>query len=87
MSGGVTSQVRDHGESALAWDEAAALLDVPPAALRQWSERLAFPCDIGRGGSPRFRRAALEALRDALPTAHSVSGAIHVARRGSTPNR
>jgi hypothetical protein len=81
MSGKVTRKVSDHGEAALAWDEAAALLDVPPAALRQWSERLAFPCDIGRTGSPRFRRAEIEALRDALPAAHSVSGAINVARQ------
>jgi len=64
----------------MAWDEAARLLDVPPAALRQWSELLAFPCDIGRQGSPRFRRAEIEALRDALPEAHSVRGAIRVAR-------
>jgi hypothetical protein len=54
---------------------------VPPAALQTWSERLAFPCDVGGPSGPRFRRSEIEALRDALPAAHSVSGAIQVARR------
>lgn len=60
--------------------EAAALLDVPATALATWSHRLSFPCDVGGGGSPRFRRSEIEALRDVLPTSHSVSGAIHAAR-------
>jgi hypothetical protein len=67
-------------EPALACADAARLLDVPPAALRTWSQRLAFPCDIGGPTGPRFRRSEIEALRDALPTAHSVTGAIHAAR-------
>lgn len=70
-----------HTEPVLPCAEAAALLDVPEQALTVWSRRLAFPCDVGRGGSPRFLRAEIEALRDALPDAHSVSGAIHIARR------
>ncbi|MDO8185438.1 hypothetical protein Q5424_09670 [Conexibacter sp. JD483] len=64
----------------LGCDDAAALLDVSPTALRAWSERLAFPCDVGDGSGPRFRRNEIEALRDALPDAHSVTGAIHAAR-------
>lgn len=60
--------------------EAAELLNVPISALETWSHRLAFPCDVGVVGSPRFRRREIEALRDALPIAHSVCGAIHVAR-------
>ncbi|MDO8210470.1 hypothetical protein [Conexibacter sp. CPCC 206217] len=69
------------GESQLCCTDAARLLDVPPAALQTWSERLAFPCDVGGATGPRFRRAEIEALRDALPQAHSINGAIQVARR------
>lgn len=82
MSGRVTSLL-PHGrsESELDCAEAASLLDVPATALRAWSERLSFPHDVGGGsGSPRFRRAEIEALRDALPLSHSVTGAIHAAR-------
>lgn len=68
------------GDRELPCAEAAALLNVPVTALETWSHRLAFPCDVGVSGSPRFRRREIEALRDALPVAHSVSGAIHVAR-------
>jgi hypothetical protein len=64
----------------LGCDDAAALLEVSPTALRTWSERLAFPCDVGDASGPRFRRTEIEALRDALPDAHSVTGAIHAAR-------
>ncbi len=64
----------------LGCDDAAALLEVSPTALRTWSERLAFPCDVGDASGPRFRRTEIEALRDALPEAHSVTGAIHAAR-------
>lgn len=70
-----------HGDSDLDSVEAAELLDVSPAALQQWSEQLAFPSDVGRSGSPRFRRREIEALRDALPEAHSVMGAVDAARR------
>lgn len=64
----------------LGCDDAAALLEVSPTALLTWSERLSFPCDIGGASGPRFRRNEIEALRDALPDAHSVTGAIHAAR-------
>lgn len=81
MSGRVTIvPVREHGDGHLDCAEAASLLDVPPRALQNWSERLAFPCDVGGAMGPRFRRAEIEALRDALPLSHSVTGAIHAAR-------
>jgi hypothetical protein len=64
----------------IACADAARLLDVPATALLTWSERLAFPCDVGDASGPRFRRTEIEALRDALPDAHSVTGAIRVAR-------
>lgn len=81
MSGRVTTlSVCEHGDSHLDCAEAASLLDVPPRALQNWSERLAFPSDVGGGRGPRFRREEIEALRDALPLSHSVTGAIHAAR-------
>jgi len=81
MSGRVTSLLRHaHGDSDLDCAAAADLLDVPAAALRSWSERLSFPHDVGGAGGPRFRRDEIEALRDALPRSHSVTGAIHAAR-------
>jgi hypothetical protein len=64
----------------LGCDDAAALLEVSPSALLTWSERLAFPCDVGGAAGPRFRRAEIEALRDALPDAHSVTGAVRAAK-------
>lgn len=64
----------------LACADAAALLEVPATALTTWSERLAFPIDVGRTGAPCFLRSEIEALRDALPQAHSVTGAVHAAR-------
>lgn len=64
----------------LACADAARLLDVSPTALQTWSERLAFPCDVGDASGSRFRRVEIEALRDALPDAHSVTGAIRAAR-------
>lgn len=64
----------------LGCDDAAALLEVSPSALLTWSERLAFPCDVGDASGPRFRRTEIEALREALPDAHSVTGAIHAAK-------
>lgn len=81
MSGRVTAlSVREHGDGDLDCAEAASLLDVPARALQTWSERLAFPCDVGGSAGPRFRRREIEALRDALPLSHSVTGAIHAAR-------
>jgi hypothetical protein len=86
MSGDATHAVWHSGgqgpaEPALCCTDAARLLDVPPAALQTWSERLSFPCDIGGPRGPRFRRSEIEALRAALPDAHSVTGAIQAARR------
>lgn len=59
-------------------ETAAALLAVPPAALRTWTERLAFPREVGTGA---YVRDEIEALRDALPAAHSIAGAVQAARR------
>jgi hypothetical protein len=66
--------------------EAAALLEVAPGALTIWSQRLSFPADVGQTGAPSFRRREIEALRDALPLAHSVTGAIDAARRRVLPS-
>jgi hypothetical protein len=71
---------RDTGDE-LACEAAAELLDVLPAVLVGWAERLSFPVDVGAEGRPRFRRAEIEALRAALPAAHSVEGAISAAQR------
>jgi len=59
-------------------EAAAALLEVPPAALRTWTERLAFPREVAVG---TYVRDEIEALREALPEAHSVVGAVQAARR------
>lgn len=81
MSGRVTRLAPRCGEqNDLDCVEAAGLLEVPETALRTWSERLSFPSDVGSGGKPRFRREEIEALRDALPRSHSVTGAIQAAR-------
>lgn len=72
--------VQGHSDGHLDCAEAASLLDVPARALQSWSERLAFPADVGGARGPRFRRDEIEALRDALPLSHSVTGAIHAAR-------
>jgi hypothetical protein len=60
--------------------EAAALLGVPPLALERWAQRLAFPHSDGDGATARFKRAEIEALRDALVSTHSVEGAVRAAR-------
>jgi len=62
--------------------EAAALLGIPPAALERWAQRLAFPHDVGgeMSQTARFKRAEIEALRDALVRTHSVEGAVRAAR-------
>lgn len=60
--------------------EAAALLGVPPAALERWAQRMAFPNPDGSGGTARFKRTEIEALRDALVNTHSVEGAVRAAR-------
>jgi hypothetical protein len=69
---------RDAGD--LTCSEAAALLGVPPAALERWAQQLAFPHADGAGDTPRFKRAEIEALRDALVRTHSVEGAVRAAR-------
>ncbi|MBS1870077.1 MAG: MerR family transcriptional regulator [Actinobacteria bacterium] len=79
MSGYATSHAsRDAAE--LSCSEAADVLGIPPAALERWAERLAFPHAEGAGGTARFRRTEIEALRDALVRTHSVEGAVRAAR-------
>jgi hypothetical protein len=83
VSGNVTTVAPGEGGDDLSCAEAAALLGVPPAALERWAQELAFPHDVGGGeaaGAARFRRAEIEALRDALPRSHSVEGAVRAAR-------
>jgi hypothetical protein len=74
-----TSGERDAGDD-LDGDEAARLLDVPLEVLLSWARRMEFPRDLGAPGAPRFPRREVEALRDALPTAHSVEGAVRAAQ-------
>jgi helix-turn-helix protein len=79
MSGNATTYAWQEAADDLSCAEAAALLGVPPAALERWAQRLAFPHAVG-GASTRFRRAEIEALRDALVRSHSVEGAVRAAR-------
>jgi hypothetical protein len=85
MSGYATTYARQEGAEDLTCGEAAALLGVPPAALERWAEQLAFPHPDGAGVSARFKRAEIEALRDALVSTHSVEGAVRAARSRSQP--
>lgn len=80
MSGYATTYARQQDVEDLTCAEAAALLGVPPAALERWAQRLAFPHEAGSGADARFRRAEIEALRDALVRTHSVEGAVRAAR-------
>jgi len=80
MSGYATTYARHRDAEHLTCAEAAALLGVPPAALERWAQRLAFPHADGTGVAARFKRAEIEALRDALVSTHSVEGAVRVAR-------
>ncbi|HMJ03279.1 MAG TPA: hypothetical protein VK506_10070 [Conexibacter sp.] len=83
MSGNATTSASHDATDDLSAGEAAALLGVPPAALERWAQHLAFPHDVGCGGdrgAARFRRAEIEALRDALVSTHSVEGAVRAAR-------
>jgi hypothetical protein len=80
MSGYATTFARHEGAESLTCAEAAALLGVPPLALERWAQRLAFPHDTGAGADARFKRAEIEALRDALVSTHSVEGAVRAAR-------
>jgi len=76
----VTSHTLPEDPGDLSCDEAAALLGIPPAALERWAQQLAFPHPAGDGSGARFKRAEIEALRDALVNTHSVEGAVRVAR-------
>ena len=80
VSGYATTYARQENAEDLDCAEAAALLGVPPAALERWAERLAFPHADGAGVAARFKRAEIEALRDALVSTHSVEGAVRAAR-------
>jgi len=81
VSGNATTYAwQGAGEDDLDCAAAAALLGVPPAALERWARQLAFPHDVGGGGGTRFKRAEIEALRDALVASHSVEGAVRTAR-------
>ena len=83
MSGYATTYARQEDVEDLTCAEAAALLGVPPAALERWASRLAFPHDLAGGELPqgaRFKRAEIEARRDALVRTHSVEGAVRAAR-------
>jgi hypothetical protein len=80
MSGNATTFPWREEGGALEADEAARLLDVPIDVLLSWSRRMEFPHDLGAAGKPRFARREVEALRDALATAHSVEGAVRAAQ-------
>jgi hypothetical protein len=80
VSGYATTYARQESAEDLTCAEAAALLGVPPAALERWAQQLAFPHPDGTGVAARFKRAEIEALRDALVSTHSVEGAMRVAR-------
>lgn len=79
MSGNATTHARRDAVD-LTCAEAATLLGVPPAALERWAQQLAFPHADGAGGAIHFKRAEIEALRDALVNTHSVEGAVRAAR-------
>ncbi len=80
VSGYATTFAWQEDPGDLTCAEAAALLGVPPAALERWAQRMAFPHPDGSGGTARFRRTEIEALRDALVSTHSVEGAVRAAR-------
>lgn len=80
VSGYATTYAWQESREDLSCTEAATLLGVPPTALERWAQRLAFPHPDGSGAAARFKRAEIEALRDALVSAHSVEGAVRAAR-------
>lgn len=81
MSGNATTYAwQEEADEGLTCAEAAALLGVPPAALERWAQHLAFPTPSGGPGRTTFKRAEIEALRDALVRTHSVEGAVRAAR-------
>ena len=82
MSGYATNSARQQDDD-LTCAEAAALLGIPSAALERWAQQLSFPRDAGPSSGARFKRAEIEALRDALVRTHSVEGAVRAAREGT----
>lgn len=86
MSGYATTHARREDAEDLTCTEAAALLGIPPAALERWAQQLSFPSDLSGGAASqaRFKRAEIEALRDALVRTHSVEGAVRAAREVSS---
>jgi hypothetical protein len=80
VSGYATTFAWQESPQDLSCREAAALLGVPPEALERWAQRMAFPHSDGAGAAARFKRAEIEALRDALVNTHSVEGAVRAAR-------
>lgn len=80
MSGNATTFAWREEPDELDGHEAARLLDVPLEVLLSWSRRMEFPHDLGAPGPPRFPRREVQALCDALPTAHSVEGAVRTAQ-------
>jgi hypothetical protein len=87
MSGYATTFARQQDPEDLTCAEAATLLGVPPAALERWAQQLAFPHDAGAATGARFKRAEIEALRDALVRTHSVEGAVRAARAARAGTR
>lgn len=82
VSGYATTYARQEDVEDLSCAEAAALLGIPPAALERWARQLAYPQqqEAARAQGARFKRAEIEALRDALVRTHSVEGAVRAAR-------
>jgi hypothetical protein len=87
MSGNATTFAWHGAADDVTVEEAAELLGVPPPALERWAQQLSFPHDVGGagGGTTRFKRSEIEALRDALVETHSVEGAVRAARDRSEP--
>jgi len=88
MSGNATTYAwAEEADEDLTCAEAAALLGIPPAALERWAQHLAFPHPVGGpGAAASFKRAEIEALRDALVRTHSVEGAVRAARERAGGN-
>jgi excisionase family DNA binding protein len=85
VSGYATTFARQEDAEDLTCAEAATLLGVAPAALERWAQELEFPHAQGSGATARFKRTEVEALRDALASAHSVEGAVRAARERTEP--
>jgi hypothetical protein len=81
MSVNATDHAVPNGEGTLDPPTAAARLDVTVEVLHGWSEQLGFPTALGDPPIIRYRTSEIAALRAALPTAHSVEGAVQAAQR------